>query len=49
VNTTGGKVSVQAIRGDQTIVTSGMVFAFKYIKDPMLEAKRQKLMKIWMP
>lgn len=49
VNTTGGKVSVQAIRGDQTIVTSGMVFAFKYIEDPMLEAKRQKLMKIWMP
>jgi len=25
-----------------------MVFAFKYIDDPMLEAKRAALMKLWM-
>jgi hypothetical protein len=30
-------------------VTSGMVFAFKSIDDPLLEAKREALMKLWMP
>jgi 3-hydroxyacyl-[acyl-carrier-protein] dehydratase len=48
VNKTGGKVSVQALCGNRTVVTSGMVFAFKYIDDPMLEQKRESLMKIWM-
>ncbi|MFX0198357.1 MAG: 3-hydroxyacyl-ACP dehydratase FabZ family protein [Candidatus Hodarchaeota archaeon] len=48
VNRRGGKVSAQAICGNRTVVTSGMVFAFKYIDDPMLENKRQSLMKIWM-
>ncbi len=48
VNRSGGKVSAQAICGNRTVVTSGMVFAFKYIDDPMLENKRESLMKIWM-
>jgi 3-hydroxyacyl-[acyl-carrier-protein] dehydratase len=48
VNKTGGKVSVDASCGDRTVATSGMVFAFKYVNDPMLEAKRENLMKIWM-
>jgi 3-hydroxymyristoyl/3-hydroxydecanoyl-(acyl carrier protein) dehydratase len=48
VNKTGGKVSVQALCGNRTVVTSGMVFAFKYVDDPMLENKRESLMKIWM-
>jgi len=48
VNQTGGKVSVQASCGDRTVATSGMVFAFKYVDDPMLEAKRESLMKVWM-
>ena len=47
VNKTGGKVSVQALCGNRKVVTSRMVFAFKYIDDPMLENKREKLMKIW--
>jgi len=48
VNENGGKVSVQALRGDQPVVTSGMVFAFKYVDDPLLTEKRQALMKLWM-
>ncbi|MHC4641671.1 MAG: 3-hydroxyacyl-ACP dehydratase FabZ family protein [Planctomycetota bacterium] len=48
VNKTGGKVSVQALYRNRTVVTSGMVFAFKYVDDPMLENKRENLMKIWM-
>lgn len=48
VNENGGKVSVSACLGSKTVVTSGMVFAFKYLDDPMLESKRQALMKIWM-
>ena len=48
VNKTGGKVSVQAFCGERTVATTGMVFAFKYIDDPMLEMKRQALMKTWM-
>lgn len=48
VNTNGGKVSAQALRNGRVVVTSGMVFAFKYIDDPLLEAKREVLMKLWM-
>jgi 3-hydroxyacyl-[acyl-carrier-protein] dehydratase len=49
VNKNGGKLSAQALCDGRVIATSGMVFAFKYIDDPMLEAKRDALMKIWMP
>ena len=48
VNKNGGKVSASAYLNDKTVVTTGMVFAFKYVNDPMLESKRQALMKIWM-
>jgi 3-hydroxyacyl-[acyl-carrier-protein] dehydratase len=48
VNANGGKVSVKAICQGRTVVTSGMVFAFKYVDDSMLETKRENLMKIWM-
>jgi len=48
VNENGGKVSVQALRGGEPVVTSGMVFAFKYVDDPLLSEKRQALMKLWM-
>ena len=47
VNETGGKVSVQALRDGRPVVTSGMVFAFKYVDDPLLNEKRQALMKLW--
>jgi 3-hydroxyacyl-[acyl-carrier-protein] dehydratase len=48
VNTNGGKVSAQALCNGRVVVTTGMVFAFKYIDDPLLEAKRAALMKVWM-
>lgn len=48
VSKRGGKVSVQASRGDRAVATSGMVFAFKYVGDPMLEVRRENLMKVWM-
>jgi len=48
VNKNGGKVSASAYLNNKTVVTTGMVFAFKYVNDPMLECKRQALMKIWM-
>jgi 3-hydroxyacyl-[acyl-carrier-protein] dehydratase len=47
VNENGGKVSVQALRDGQPVVTSGMVFAFKYVDDPLLNEKRGALMKLW--
>jgi hypothetical protein len=39
---------VQAISDGRQVVTSGMVFAFKYIEDSLLIEKRQALMKLWM-
>ena len=48
LNENGGKVSVQAMRDGEPVVTSGMVFAFKYVEDPLLNEKRQSLMKLWM-
>jgi len=48
VNENGGKVSVQALREGLPVVTSGMVFAFKYVDDPLLNEKRQALMALWM-
>lgn len=49
VSKSGGKVSAEALRDGRVVVTTGMVFGFKYIDDPMLEAKRAALMKVWMP
>ena len=48
VNATGGKVSVQASCGDRVVASSGMVFAFKYVDDPLLETRRKDLMRVWM-
>ena len=48
INKNGGKVSASASLDKKTVVTTGMVFAFKYIDDPMLESKRNALMKVWM-
>jgi 3-hydroxyacyl-[acyl-carrier-protein] dehydratase len=47
VSEQGGKVSVRALREEQPVVTSGMVFAFKYLDDPLLDEKRRALMKLW--
>ncbi len=48
VNTNGGKVSATASCNGRIIMTTGMVFAFKYVDDPQLEAKRSALMKVWL-
>ena len=48
VNTSGGKVSACALLAGEVAVTTGMVFAFKYIDDPLLEARRAALLKTWM-
>ena len=48
LNENGGKASAAALRDDKLVVTTGMVFAFKHVDDPLLNEKRQELMKIWM-
>jgi len=48
VNENGGKVSAVASCDGRVVVTTGMVFAFKYVDDPQLEAKRSALMKLWL-
>jgi len=47
VNTNGGKVSAEALCSGRVVVTTAMVFAFKSIDDPLLDAKRAALMKLW--
>jgi 3-hydroxyacyl-[acyl-carrier-protein] dehydratase len=48
VNPNGGKVAAQAKCGERVAVTTGMVFAFKYIDDPILESRRAELMNLWL-
>ena len=48
VNPTGGKVSARAMLAGEVAVTTGMVFAFKYIDDPLLDVRRAALLKTWM-
>ena len=47
LNQSGGKVSAQAVREGRLVVTTGMVFAFRHVEDPLLEQKRQALMQVW--
>lgn len=49
INTSGGKVSAQASCNGRIVATTAMVFAFKFIEDPLLESRRAALMKTWMP
>ena len=48
VNPDGGKVVGSGVRGGELVATTGMVFAFKYVDDPLLEARRAALLKTWM-
>jgi 3-hydroxyacyl-[acyl-carrier-protein] dehydratase len=48
VNSVGGKASVQATVAGRTVVTTAMVFAFKYLDDPELERRRAALLETWM-
>jgi 3-hydroxyacyl-[acyl-carrier-protein] dehydratase len=47
VNLEGGKASVRATRDGRTVATTAMVFAFKYIDDPLLDSRRAHLLKTW--
>jgi 3-hydroxyacyl-[acyl-carrier-protein] dehydratase len=48
VNEAGGKVKATASRGKTVVTSTGMVFAFKYVDDPLLDEKRRRLMELWM-
>lgn len=48
VNEAGGKVKATARRGDAVVTVTEMVFAFKYLDDPLLDEKRRQLMALWM-
>jgi len=48
LNAAGGKVSAEATCEGDVAVTTGMVFVFQDVDDPMLAAKRQSLMAVWM-
>jgi 3-hydroxyacyl-[acyl-carrier-protein] dehydratase len=47
-NAEGGKASVEAVRDGKSVTTTGMIFAFQFVDDPALEARRSELMKVWM-
>ena len=47
INEQGGKASAQALVEDRLAATTTMLFAFKHVDDPMLEKKRETLMKMW--
>lgn len=47
VNRDGGKATAQATCNGCVVATTGMVFAFKQVDDPLLEAKRAELLRIW--
>ena len=48
INEAGGKVSAEAHREGQLIASTAMMFAFKYVDDPKLDAIRSELLKMWM-
>jgi len=48
VNEAGGKVKATAFRGESVVTSTEMVFAFKYVDDPLLDEKRRRLMDLWM-
>ena len=47
LNETGAKVKASALREGTLITSTEMVFGFKYLQDPMLDAKRRQLMALW--
>jgi 3-hydroxyacyl-[acyl-carrier-protein] dehydratase len=49
VNEAGGKAKASAQRAGSLVTSTEMLFAFKYVDDPQLDEKRQRLMEIWMP
>ena len=48
LNEAGGKVRATARRGETVVTSTEMVFAFKYVDDPLLDEKRGQLLGLWM-
>ena len=48
VNEVGGKVKAWALRAGSVVTSTELVFAFKYVDDPLLDEKRRQLMQTWM-
>jgi 3-hydroxyacyl-[acyl-carrier-protein] dehydratase len=48
LNEAGGKTRTTARRGNSIVASTEMVFAFKYIVDPLLDEKRSRLLALWM-
>jgi hypothetical protein len=48
VNPSGGKASAQATCHGRLAVSTGLVFAFKEVDDPALEARRAELLRTWL-
>ena len=48
VNADGGKAAVRALRDGRVVASTAMVFAFKYVDDPLLDRRRAELLKTWM-
>jgi 3-hydroxyacyl-[acyl-carrier-protein] dehydratase len=44
----GGKAAMKASCDGRIVATTAMVFAFKYIDDPLLDRRRASLLKTWM-
>jgi len=47
LNEAGGKIRATARRDDKRVTSTEMVFAFNYMDDPLLDAKRKQLMDVW--
>lgn len=47
MNEEGGRVMATASREGQIVSATEMMFAFKYIDDPLLDEKRSRLMSLW--
>ena len=47
LNEAGGKTKATAVCGSKVVTTTEMVFAFKYLDDPLLDEKRRRLMEMW--
>jgi 3-hydroxymyristoyl/3-hydroxydecanoyl-(acyl carrier protein) dehydratase len=48
LNEAGGKIKASARRDGKLVTSTEMMFAFKYMDDPLLDAKRKQLMEVWM-
>jgi 3-hydroxyacyl-[acyl-carrier-protein] dehydratase len=47
INRSGGKTSARATCNGRVVATTGMMFVFKHVDDPMLESRRAELMELW--